>query len=68
MVEAPGTAPGSEWLITTAFIAIVGSLRRSEYMSSAQEKKVPMPQLPVTFLPSRTVACADGLFQGAAVA
>ncbi|CFX63997.1 conserved protein of unknown function [Candidatus Filomicrobium marinum] len=40
MVEAPGTAPGSERLITTAFIAIAGSLQRFEYMTAASEKKV----------------------------
>jgi len=29
MVEAPGTAPGSERLITIAFIAIAGRIRQA---------------------------------------
>ena len=40
MVEAPGTAPGSEWLITTAFIAIAGRIRQREYMTGGTELKV----------------------------
>jgi hypothetical protein len=38
-VEAPGTAPGSERLITTAFIAIAGRIRQYEYSQSRGEKK-----------------------------
>ena len=39
MVEAPGTAPGSEWLITTAFIAIAGRIRHPEYNDHFDQKK-----------------------------
>lgn len=41
MVEAPGTAPGSERLITVAFIAIAGRIRPAEYMLAGFEIKVP---------------------------
>ena len=41
VVEAPGTAPGSEWLITAAFIAIAGVNRQIKYMMPLPEKKVP---------------------------
>lgn len=40
MVEAPGTAPGSERLITTAFIAIAGRIRQQEYKPNWLEIKV----------------------------
>ena len=40
VVEAPGTAPGSDRLITAAFIAIAGVSRRVRYMMTACEKKV----------------------------
>ena len=39
MVEAPGTAPGSEWLITTAFIAIAGRIRPPVYRLSGTQCK-----------------------------
>jgi membrane protease YdiL (CAAX protease family) len=39
MVEAPGTAPGSERLITTAFIAIAGRTSSSYIRGNAYEKK-----------------------------
>ena len=39
VVEAPGTAPGSERLITTAFIAIAGPIRPGEYRGRCDRKK-----------------------------
>jgi hypothetical protein len=39
VVEAPGTAPGSERLITTAFIAIAGRIRPGEYRCRRGRKK-----------------------------
>ena len=39
LVEAPGTAPGSEWLITTAFITIAGRIRQHSYSPSGSQKK-----------------------------
>ncbi len=41
VVEAPGTAPGSERLITVAFIAIAGRIRQAKYMPGVIEIKVP---------------------------
>ena len=41
MVEAPGTAPGSERLISTAFIAIAGRIRHPEYRRTAARMKGP---------------------------
>ena len=38
-MEAPGTAPGSERLITTAFIAIAGRIRHDEYRGRRAGKK-----------------------------
>jgi hypothetical protein len=40
-VEAPGTAPGSERLITVAFIAIAGRIRQMKYRPGSFEIKVP---------------------------
>jgi len=40
VVEAPGTAPGSERLITVAFIAIAGRIQPAQYMLGASEIKV----------------------------
>src|SRR5947207_13293243 len=52
LVEAPGTAPGSERLITTAFIAIAGRIRHSEYRGSGTEKKaVLVPRITETLSP-----------------
>ncbi len=39
VVEAPGTAPGSDRLITTAFIAIAGRIRLPQYKGGSDEKK-----------------------------
>src|ERR1043165_5032552 len=51
-VEAPGTAPGSERLITTAFIAIAGRIRHYEYSQSRGEKKaVRSPRITRTLSP-----------------
>ena len=39
LVEAPGTAPGSDRLITAAFIAIAGRIQQSEYRGRCTRKK-----------------------------
>src|ERR1044071_3582317 len=52
LVEAPGTAPGSERLITTAFIAIAGRIRHHEYSGSRGENKaVRSPHITRTLSP-----------------
>ncbi len=39
VVEAPGTAPGSERLIPTAFITIAGRIRHTQYSHERAQKK-----------------------------